>query len=166
MIYFIQNTSDKAIKIGFARDVTKRLRSLQTSHASQPIVLGTMPGGRGKEQLLHKKFERLKTVGEWFRPDAQLLHFIKTQKMPFHGSFAARSAEILSRGLSYYRNVLEKSQAEVGKSAGVRQATVSKAEKGARTTEIGTIFDICAALGLELVLRPKVIREFDPKDYV
>lgn len=61
----------------------------------------------------------------------------------------------LGHAIERFRNLKDLSQASLAQSAGVRQATVSKVEKGVGTTEVNTIFAVCAALGLEIVLRKR-----------
>jgi HTH-type transcriptional regulator/antitoxin HipB len=70
-------------------------------------------------------------------------------------SISTRSAEQLGAALHRLRNQKGHSQAYLGKKAGLRQGTISKAESGAKNTEIATIYAICAALGLELVVKPR-----------
>lgn len=70
-------------------------------------------------------------------------------------TIATRASDQLGLALKRYRARAGQTQSQVAKSAGLRQATISKAEQGAGTTEVDTIYSICAALGLELVLRPR-----------
>lgn len=78
---------------------------------------------------------------------------------------ATRSPEHLGQALERFRARANLTQASLATSAGLRQATISKVEKGVETTEIGTVYAICAALGLELVLRSRAaIEEFRPED--
>jgi len=69
-----------------------------------------------------------------------------------------RAPEQLGQAIERFRKRKELSQASLAKSAGVRQATVSKVENGLGTTEIDTIFAVCAALGIEIVLRERKSR--------
>jgi HTH-type transcriptional regulator / antitoxin HipB len=66
-----------------------------------------------------------------------------------------RASDQLGQAIGRFRAKAELSQSNLAKNAGVRQATISKVEKGVGTTEIQTVFSICAALGLELVLRSR-----------
>lgn len=163
MVYFIQD-GDR-IKIGFSKNPEKRLSDLQVSNSRPLVLLGTMKGGRGTEQRIHTLFEHLRITGEWFFSDPTLLHFIRNAKFAFHKQINTRSVENLSKALKYYRNSINKTQAETAKSAGIKQSTVSNVEKSNKYTEIGTIYQICAALGLELILRPRLGRKFDPEDF-
>lgn len=81
-IYFILNEDSQAIKIGLAKDLTKRLKALQTS---SPAVLKLMKAlqvngakeARDLEQSLHRKFADIRLTGEWFRAEAALLNYIQ-----------------------------------------------------------------------------------------
>ena len=43
-------------------------------------------------------------------------------------------------------------QAELGKRIGLRQATISKLEKGEPATQLATLLDVLTALGLEITI--------------
>ena len=66
-----------------------------------------------------------------------------------------RAPDQLGQAIERIRHKKALNQTLLAKSAGIRQATVSKAEKGLGTTEIKTIFALCAALGLEIVVRER-----------
>lgn len=67
----------------------------------------------------------------------------------------ARTSNELGIALRRRRRSLKLSQAELGSRAGMRQATVSSAEAGEAGVKLTTIVDLLAALGLELVVRPR-----------
>lgn len=67
-----------------------------------------------------------------------------------------RAPDQLGNAISRFRARSEITQAALAKEAGVRQATISKVEKGVGTTELQTIYSVCAALGLEIVIRPRI----------
>ena len=78
-----------------------------------------------------------------------------------------RSSEQLGSALNQVRKTKKLSQAMLSHLANLRQGTISKAEKGVSTTTLKTIYDICTALNLELVLREresKKARSFDPEE--
>ena len=54
------------------------------------------------------------------------------------------------------------SQAELGRLAGLRQATISQIENGKMATRIETVCRALAALGLELVIRDR--SQWTPQD--
>ena len=163
MIYFIKD--GEHIKIGFSKNPDKRFIDIQVSSPRKLKLLGIIKGGRGLEQMIHSKFNHLRVQGEWFKSAPEILNFMKGKQYPFHNAIVARSPEQLSRGLRYYRNALDKTQEEVAERSCVRQSTVSDAENHSEHMELKTIYSICYALGLELVLRPKVTKEFNPEEF-
>jgi hypothetical protein len=79
MIYFIQDTRSKAIKIGTSRNPAARLKELQTAHAHPLVLLAVMDGGVTEERELHQRFTRLH--GEWFEPTPELNVFVREYAM-------------------------------------------------------------------------------------
>lgn len=80
-IYFIYNPDSNAVKIGKAKDVYKRMRSLQTSTPAYLKLLKVIDTKAGKEAretelLLHERFKYLRLLGEWFKFDNELLEFV------------------------------------------------------------------------------------------
>jgi HTH-type transcriptional regulator / antitoxin HipB len=75
-----------------------------------------------------------------------------------------RAPAQLGQALERCRRLRHLSQAELGRSAGLRQATVSKVESGAETTALRTVYALCAALNLELVLRPRTTARYEPRE--
>lgn len=80
MIYFIQDTKSKAIKIGVSHNPADRLKALQTAHSAPLVLLAVMDGGRQEEAALHRMFSRLN--GEWFEASAELLTYIRLSALP------------------------------------------------------------------------------------
>lgn len=87
MIYFIQDTRTRAIKIGTSHNPVARLKALQTAHPSQLVLLAVMDGGAVEEHALHREFTRLQ--GEWFQSTPELLSFIRQAAMLMPHSRAA-----------------------------------------------------------------------------
>lgn len=75
-VYFIQNTGTYRIKIGHAADVAKRVGELQTGADARLVVLGSIPGGREVEQVLHARLSRWRVSGEWFAPSVEVVTVI------------------------------------------------------------------------------------------
>lgn len=75
-VYFIR--FGEMVKIGFAINVAKRLRNLQAGSPGQFELLGAVPGTPLDELTLHRKFEKLRSTGEWFKADPALLNYIHT----------------------------------------------------------------------------------------
>jgi hypothetical protein len=80
-IYFIFNQDSNAIKIGRAKNLERRIKSLQTSSPAKLELLKSisvqgMSEAQDLEQSLHRKFEDLRITGEWFRADSILMDYI------------------------------------------------------------------------------------------
>ncbi|MEH1997250.1 MAG: GIY-YIG nuclease family protein [Nostoc sp.] len=80
-VYFILNQDSNAIKIGRAKDVAKRVKSLQTSSPAQLKLIKTVQvkgseEAQKLEQSLHKQFSEIRLAGEWFKAEVNLLEYI------------------------------------------------------------------------------------------
>lgn len=79
-IYFMQNTANNYIKIGFSRNPVGRLSSLQTGSTDKLILLSRfdVPGplAGSVERMLHMNWQGDR-IGEteWFKPNPILLRF-------------------------------------------------------------------------------------------
>lgn len=62
----------------------------------------------------------------------------------------ARTAVQIGAIIRRVRRQAGLTQAALGQRIGLRQATVSKLEKGESATQLGTLLDVLTALGLEL----------------
>lgn len=67
MIYFAKCDVSGLTKIGFAKTVSSRMRTLQTGSAGRLTVVATVPGNIKRESALHGFFESSRVRGEWFR---------------------------------------------------------------------------------------------------
>jgi hypothetical protein len=76
MIYFLQNTYTKHIKIGSSNDVLSRLYDTQSANSYPIILLGIMPGNLLIERQVQAKFVKYKIRGEWFEPDETIMEYI------------------------------------------------------------------------------------------
>ena len=67
----------------------------------------------------------------------------------------ARSPNQVGEAVRRRRRTLGLTQATLGERTSLRQATISAIESGEAATQLRTLFDILAALDLELVIRPR-----------
>ncbi|MCR9087558.1 MAG: helix-turn-helix domain-containing protein [Rhodobacteraceae bacterium] len=67
----------------------------------------------------------------------------------------ARTQSQLGNIIRRARKTAKMTQADLGKRAGLRQATVSQIESGDTDPSTKTVLDMLAALDLELVVRPR-----------
>ncbi len=80
-VYFVLNSDSNAIKIGKAKDIQKRIQSLQTVSPTKLQLLKTVQvmseeEARILESSLHRKFALLRITGEWFRADKELVDYM------------------------------------------------------------------------------------------
>lgn len=80
IVYFIQ-AENGPIKIGHTRgDPTKRMQALQIGSPVRLTVLASLEGTYRLEKQLHEKFSQLRLIGEWFKPEQELLALIEDAK--------------------------------------------------------------------------------------
>lgn len=72
-VYFIIAPDSLLIKIGQAKDVSKRLSSLRSSSPCELRLLASVRCYGDFEAYLHKKLASSRAHGEWFRPDERVL---------------------------------------------------------------------------------------------
>lgn len=76
-IYFIQGECGGAIKIGYAKNVSTRLKGLQTGYPDMLKILKVISGNQAKEDLIHDELSGYRLNGEWFKPDMFVIKKIK-----------------------------------------------------------------------------------------
>jgi DNA-binding XRE family transcriptional regulator len=74
MIYLI-SYDNQFLKIGYTKNITKRLSQLQTSIPIKLEVLHLIDGDITLEKRLHILFKDLRTQGEWFNFDNSILEY-------------------------------------------------------------------------------------------
>ena len=81
-VYFIQGVDGGPIKIGFAADVASRLADLQVSNPYELRVLLAVASDSPLrlEKVVHGRFKAHHLRGEWFRPDQEILDYIKNRR--------------------------------------------------------------------------------------
>lgn len=67
----------------------------------------------------------------------------------------ARNPRQIGEALRRRRRALGLNQTELGEKTKLRQATISGLEAGEKGTQLRTLFDVLAALDLELVIRSR-----------
>jgi DNA-binding XRE family transcriptional regulator len=79
MIYLI-SYSDQYLKIGYTKNINKRLIQLQTSSPVKLEVLHLIDGNVTLEKELHLLFKDLRTQGEWFIYDNTIIEYFINKK--------------------------------------------------------------------------------------
>lgn len=72
VVYFIGSRRGELVKIGFAADLTSRLRHLQTGSPVKLEVLAAIAGGVSLERDYHRQFGDQRERGEWFRRSPEI----------------------------------------------------------------------------------------------
>ena len=70
-----------------------------------------------------------------------------------------RSSKQMGAAIRRRRRILKRSQQEVGAQVRLRQATISALENGEPGTRLRTLLDVMTALGLEIVVRERLVDE-------
>ena len=65
MVYFIQSLD--TIKIGCTKNLNERIKGIQTSNPHGLVVIGAIKGNSFEEKAIHKKLEKYRVTGEWFK---------------------------------------------------------------------------------------------------
>ena len=76
-VYFIQCGTTGPVKIGMARDVRKRMATLQTACPFDLRLLAAIDGSADLERELHQRFAEHRLRGEWFLPVPELLAHVQ-----------------------------------------------------------------------------------------
>jgi len=79
-IYFVQGKSGGAIKIGYTEYPESQIQVLQTGYPDVLTVLLLMEGTRKDKDTMLEKFSALRLNGEWFKPEAELIDWIKSNQ--------------------------------------------------------------------------------------
>ena len=77
-VYFIEGVKSGNIKIGVSENPFFRLGQLRTGSSEVLGLIGCCPGSTRDEARIHAKFADSRLSGEWFRPNPELLAFIKS----------------------------------------------------------------------------------------
>tara|TARA_R110000772_G_scaffold238624_1_gene350604 strand:- start:123 stop:596 length:474 start_codon:yes stop_codon:yes gene_type:complete len=79
MIYLVAHL-DQFVKIGFTKNINKRLIQLQISSPVKLEVLHLIEGNVSLEKELHQKFKDFRVSGEWFNYDSSILEYFIDKK--------------------------------------------------------------------------------------
>lgn len=96
-IYFVRAVTLDLVKIGVTDDAVKRMRALATTSPDALALLGIMAGSVAKERLLHERFAANRSHGEWFRPDDDILFYIR-KNCQAHGRLFSQCEDALKVG--------------------------------------------------------------------
>ena len=98
-VYFIKDGLER-IKIGFSKNLNKRVAALQTGSSPKQELMGSIPGGKHLESKLHSDFATLQLEREWFHATQGLRNFIKIELGLRSPQFERGDSELASFGNS------------------------------------------------------------------
>jgi hypothetical protein len=81
LVYFIRHPSG-LIKVGHSAQVDIRLQTLCSVEGTKLELLGTVAGGRKREQRLHKAMAAFRVRGEWFNPNTLIDALLESAAAP------------------------------------------------------------------------------------
>ena len=79
-VYFLLDTVQKVVKIGYTTNIDARFNSLQSGNVNALKILASVPGGQKLERQFHKRLSHLRVRGEWFKDGTELRNLIKEVK--------------------------------------------------------------------------------------
>lgn len=145
MIYFVKN-SEGLIKIGYTKDIQKRLSTLMHDHGQDLQLLKCICGTRYSEKSLHKRFSSLSVGKEWFRSNTELIEFIEkseaSDETPEHNTQEIK----LGKDVQYLRLMKNMTQKELCNKAGISMSALRHLE-GGQGASVGTLLKAASALG-------------------
>jgi len=80
-IYLIGDGNGR-VKIGWAKDVKKRLKTLQAANSEPLVIIRVIEGGRLGEKWLQRYYEDWRIGGEWFQFDNEMLTITPPDEVP------------------------------------------------------------------------------------
>ncbi len=140
-VYFVSQGERGPIKIGFAKDVDKRVRALQTASPVPLKVLAVVEGDSAIEKRFHRLLEAHRLMGEWFERSAPVVDVVENVERvlaDIHREIEEESSDEkkwASRGEAArdWAKILEfvgDSQAEQAEILGVHQPRISAKVRG------------------------------------
>lgn len=84
VVYFMYSAGK--IKIGYSKDVLKRLTDLSNMASSPVELIAVLPGDREFERHLHQTFKPDRIHGEWFNPSSEIRRFLECIDMACIGT--------------------------------------------------------------------------------
>jgi hypothetical protein len=105
MIYFTRAKQDTGeikagmIKIGTTIRLSERLKQLPVEYGTDVELIAVLDGDHTTEGDLHRQFDHLRVVGEWFLPDEDLLEFIAARGREWDGIDEAPPMPCMSKDL-------------------------------------------------------------------
>lgn len=77
MVYFILNKDLNHVKIGYSKNPSLRIKTLQTASSHKLEIIAVLKGTIKEEKFLQKNFNKYHIKNEWFEYNYDIKEFIK-----------------------------------------------------------------------------------------
>lgn len=113
MIYFIQGEITRRIKIGFtSKFINTRISTHQIGSPDKLFFIGYIPGLKETETVLHYKFRKYHSHGEWYNESDEIYNFIKNNCI--HDMDIAHKADsLMNDKIISYEDILKLENNEI-----------------------------------------------------
>ena len=108
-VYWVQPVGELMVKIGWAKDIEKRIRTLQTGNHRKLVVLHSIAGSREMETRQQSRFSRYRAQGEWFYIAGELARFLgfTSELHPEKTLTLVEASKYLGLGAKSIRNLVD-----------------------------------------------------------
>lgn len=79
-VYFIQDTGNRYIKIGYTEDIKSRASCIQTGNPNPIDILAYVRANKKDEAKVHVALKKYRHRGEWFKPTEEVLKMVEAAK--------------------------------------------------------------------------------------
>ena len=155
-------------KIGYATDVLRRHKIIQTTCPATVVILAEREGDRWTEACLHRHFASLRTHGEWFTFDSRIQDEFASVVIPPRPVSASpdklKEADGRNDGplhpLKAFRLEYNLTLKQLADRIGLKKPTVCQIEKGDRQIAATRVMGVSDVTGIPPhVLRPDIFRQ-------
>ena len=158
-VYFIKGIRSGMIKIGrCAGDPRKRLADLQVGSSEPLELIGLLSEEKvgTVERPIHRKFQSIRSHGEWFHPTAELVTFVEKacsqegQLDDDETAVVIASAKDIASVIARSRMRAHLRQEDLARAVGVSRKWIIDIEGGKERAELWMVLKTLQVLGLSL----------------
>ena len=74
-VYLIRDCDQQRLKIGFAEIVKRRFNQIRCATTNRMEFIGSIPGSRKNEQIVHSRFKKFNVQREWFEDATEIIEW-------------------------------------------------------------------------------------------
>lgn len=128
-VYFAQAGEGHPIKIGSAKNVSRRIAALNTASPRRLKLICAIHGDASKERALHAELAAFRMDGEWFLPSPEVLSVVGRESQDAIAVNAPRPPKPYSK-LREWREANGITLAALSKTTRLQQSAISMIENG------------------------------------